>query len=151
MSLLWKYFPSLPWHSSHISSHQCRCQCAQIALPSNGFWAVNGSYGNHCCHFSFIRRAPSGTMETRCDTKKSTSKPVYTVIRIYWNLLKSSQSEKVHAVEPLDSVPYLPLNIVQCIKPWYYIIQKWMYSFVSLLLQIGILHLCIPVLLYVKQ
>lgn len=69
MSLLWKYFPSLPWHPSHISSHQCRCQCAQIALPSNWFGAVNGSYGNHCCHFSFIRKAPSGTMETRCDTK----------------------------------------------------------------------------------
>lgn len=84
ISFLWNYF--LPWHPSHISSHQCRCQSAQI--PSNWFWAVNGSYGNRCCHFSFIRKAPGRTMETRCDTKKQWHQRQHiTVIRIYWSLL----------------------------------------------------------------
>lgn len=77
--------------------------------------------------------------------KTSTSKPAYTVIRIYWSLLSQKGT---WSAEPLDSVPYLPLNIVQHIKLWYYMMQKWMRSFVSLLLQIGIWHLCILVLLY---
>lgn len=44
------------------------------------------------------------------------------------------------SAEHLDSVLYPPLNKIQCIKAWYYVMQKWMSSLVNLLLQIEIWH-----------